>query len=257
MRPLLFSLAAWFSLASAAPSAPSTCAADASDTDRDPRAILLRAIKAHGGDRLARLRIVREQSRGTVTIQDTKVPFTQETLLRMPDQFRVSQSWESRGRKVTVVQTFDGSKGWLTEAGVPRPVDDKMLANWKELAHANLVMTLRPLLAADKGFRLTALGEVEVKGKKVLGVKVSFEGRRDVSLYFDRESGLLVRRSFQPRPGGKETIQDELYSDFKEVEGVKRPMRVVILLGGVAHADVAVVATHFPERVADKEFSKP
>jgi hypothetical protein len=251
MRPLLLSLAAWFSL-----TVP-TRAADVPDTDKDPRAILLRAIKAHGGDKLSRLRIVREQSRGTVTILDMKVPFTQETLLRLPDQFRVSQSWEVRGKKVSVVQIFDGSNGWLTEAGVPRPVDAMMLANWKELAHANRVLTLRPLLAADKGFQLTALGEVDIKGKKAVGVKVSLKDRRDVRLYFDRESGLLVQRSFQPRPGGKETVQDELYSDFKEVDGVKRPRRVTILLGGVPHADVEVVVTQFPGRVADKEFSKP
>ena len=114
MRPLLLSLAAWFSLS------PSARAADGPDTDKDSRAILLRAIKAHGGDKLARLRIVREQSRGTVTILDTKVPFTQETLIRMPDQFRVSQDWEAGGKKVRVVQVFDGVKArTVVEADSP------------------------------------------------------------------------------------------------------------------------------------------
>ena len=250
MHPLLLSLAVWaFS--------PAGGRAREAGADSEPRTLIRRAIKAHGGDRLTRLRLVREQARGSLTVLGMKVPFTQETLLRTPNQFRVSQNWEARGKKVSVVQIFDGNKGWLTEAGVPRAADAGTLANWKELAHANRVATLTPLLAADKGFELAPLGEIEVKGRKAVGVKVSYQGRRDVRLYFDRETGLLVQKSFQPRAGGKETVQDEIYSDFKEVEGLKRPTRVSVLLGGVPQADVEIIATRFPERVDDKEFSKP
>src|SRR5262249_37914438 len=59
------------------------------DPDKDPQAIIRRAIKAHGGaSKLARTRIMRETVRGTLLVRDTKVPFTSETLVRMPDQFR-------------------------------------------------------------------------------------------------------------------------------------------------------------------------
>jgi len=226
--------------------------------DREPRALLLRAIKAHGGpEKMAQLRTVREQSRGMLGVLGMKVSFTTESLFRAPDQFRIEQKTDVRGKQLHIVQVFDGGKGWRIENGVPRAVDDKTLANWKELAHATYVATLTPLLAADKGYQLAALGETEVKGKKALGVKVSFKGRRDVLLYFDRASGLLVRKAYQPRPGGKEAVQEEVYSDFKEVEGLKRPGHVTVLLGGVPQAEIDVLSTRFPERVDDKEFSKP
>lgn len=228
------------------------------DQEKDARSLLMRAIKAHGGpDKLAQLRTVREQSRGVLTVLGMKVSFTTESLFRAPNQFRISQTTEIRGKQLHIVQVFDGGKGWRVEGGVPKAVDDKTAANWKELAHATYVATLTPLLAADKGYQLTALGEAEVKGKKALGVKVTLKGRRDVLLYFDRASGLLVRKSYQPRPGGKEAVQEEVYSDFKEVEGVKRPARVTVLLGAIPHAEIDVLTTSFPERVEDKEFSKP
>jgi hypothetical protein len=226
--------------------------------DKDPRAILLRAIKAHGGaDKLAQLRGMREQSRGILSILGMKVAFSTEALFRAPDQFRIAQTTDLRGKRLHIVQVFDGNKGWRIEGGVPKVADEKTLANWKELAHATYVSTLTPLLAADKGYTLALLGEVEVKGKKAIGVKVSFKGRRDVNLYFDRASGLLVRKAFQPRPGGKEAVQDEVYSDFKEVDGVKRPGHVTVSLGGIPHAEIDVILTRFPDRIEDKEFSAP
>lgn len=232
-------------------------AARAQDTpaEKDPRAILLRAIKAHGGaDKLAQLRIMREQSRGMLSLLGMKVAFTTEVLFRAPDQFRIAQTTDLRGKRLSIVQVFDGTRGWRIQGGVPKVADDKTLANWKELAHATYVGTLTPLLAADKGYTLALLDEVEVKGKKAVGVKVSFKGRRDVSLYFDRTSGLLVRKAFQSRPGGKEAVQDEVYSDFKEVEGVKRPGHVTVSLGGIPHAEIDVTMTRFPERIDDKNF---
>lgn len=225
---------------------------------KDPRAILVRAIRAHGGaDRLARLRTIHEQSRGVLTVLGMKVGFTTEVLFRAPEQFRITQTTDLRGKRLHVVQVFDGNKGWRIQGGIPKPADDRTLVNWKELAHATHVGTLTPLLAADKGYTLTLLGEIEVKGKKAVGVKVAYKGRRDVTLYFDRASGLLVRKAFQPRPGGKEAVQDEVYSDFKEAEGVKRPGHVTVSLGGIPHAEIDVTLTRFPDRLDDKTFREP
>src|SRR6266540_2813029 len=105
--------------------------------EKDAQAILRRAIKAHGGaDKLARTRITRETTRGTVTVSERKTSFTAETLVRMPDQFRSVVTSEVDGAKRQVVQVFDGVKGWTGEGGVPREVGDTIVAGWKEMAHA-------------------------------------------------------------------------------------------------------------------------
>ncbi|MBI1917663.1 MAG: hypothetical protein HYS12_23455 [Planctomycetes bacterium] len=227
------------------------------DLDKDAQAIVRRAIKAHGGaGKLARTRIMRETTRGTLLVMGTKVPFTSETVVRMPDQFRNVLTSEVGGRKRQVVQVFNGTKGWTSENGVPRAVGAGVIGNWKEMAHAAHVAMLTPLLAADKGYTLSALGESAVGGRKAVGVKVSIKGRNDVRLYFDKETGLLVKKSFQPGDG-KESVRDEVYSHFKEFEGLNRHTRTTVLLGGKPHAEAERLSLEFLERVDDKEFDKP
>jgi hypothetical protein len=52
-------------------------------------------------------------------------------------------------------------------------------------------------------------------------------------------------------------VQEEIYSDFKEVGGLRRPSKVRILINGMQHAEAVIRSTEFLERVDDKEFAKP
>jgi hypothetical protein len=224
----------------------------------DPPALIRRAIQAHGGaDKLDRLRLVREKSEGTLTVLGQKTAFTSETLQRLPGQYRHALKAEISGKKIDIVEVFDGKNGWKVEGGLTKPVDDKTATGWKATAHAAHVASLTPMLAADKGYKLTALPETKVSEKPALGVKVSCPEQRDVTLWFDRESGLLVKRDLRPHAGSAESVQEEIYSDFKEIEGLKRPTKVRILINGVLHAEVVIRSTEFLERIDDKEFAKP
>src|SRR5205823_2847165 len=116
----------------------------------DPPALIRRAIAAHGGaDRLNRLRLVREQTSGVIDVQGKKIAFTSESLQRLPGQFRNTLTSEVAGKKLNVVQVYDGKQGWLQEGGLTRDPDKGTLAGWQAMAHAAHVATLTPLLAAD------------------------------------------------------------------------------------------------------------
>jgi hypothetical protein len=224
----------------------------------DPQAILRRAIEAHGGaDKLDRMRLVREHTAGVLHLSGKQVAFTAEAVQRLPNQYRHSLTSEVGGKKLVVVQVYDGKQGWLQEGGLTRAVDGKALAGWKATAHAAHVATLTPLLAADKGYRLTVLPEEKVHGRSAVGIKVTHEDHRDVALFFDRQTGLLVKKVLRPHPGGPESVQEEVYSDFKSVSGLKRPSRVQILLNGVPHVEGSIRETVFLDKVEDKEFTKP
>lgn len=248
MRMFSVLLAAW----TVTPLGPAQPAGD------DPPALIRRAIAAHGGaDRLDRLRLVREETAGTLDVLGKKVPFTSTSLQRLPGQFRNTLVSEVGGRQLNVVQVYDGRQGWVQEGGLTRTPDKGTLAGWKAMAHAAHVATLTPLLAADKGYRLTPLGESKVAGNSAFGIKVACPGQRDVCLWFDRKSGLLVKREYRPHAGGPDSVQEEMYSDFKDVHGLKRPARVQILINGIAHAEATIHATRLLEAVDDKEFGKP
>ena len=118
-------------------------------------------------------------------------------------------------------------------------------------------VTVTPLLADDKGYRFTVLPEEKVLDRPAIGIQVSQADHRDVALYFDRVTGLLVKKVLRPHAGGADSLQEEIFSDFKDVEGLKRPTRVRILINGVPHVEADIRVTEFRERIDDKEFTKP
>src|SRR5262245_2749776 len=212
----------------------------------DARAVIRRAIQAHGGaEALDRLRLVREKTVGELHLRGKTFPFTSETLQRLPDQFRHTLTSENDGNKFEMLQVYDGKKGWLIEGGLSRPVDAMHLAGWKATAHAAYVASLTPLLAEDKGYRFTLLPEAKVQGRPAVGIKVSQADQRDVNLYFDRDNSLLVKKVLRPHAGGAASVQEEIFSDFKDVQGLKRPTRVQVLINGVPHAEGTIRSTVF------------
>ena len=66
--------------------------ARASAGDREAAlAVIDRAIKAQGGEQaLTRRRLVMRRGAGTMIVFDKDVPFTDETLIHLPEQFRLA-----------------------------------------------------------------------------------------------------------------------------------------------------------------------
>jgi len=89
--------------------------------------------------------------------------------------------------------------------------------------------TLPALL--DKDIKLSPLGEVKVGDRAALGVTVTHKDRKDVSLFFDKETGLPAKSEIRlTDPRGREINFEFQYHDYKEVNGLKHPMRLNIKL---------------------------
>jgi len=78
--------------------------------------------------------------------------------------------------------------------------------------------TLVPLLEKDS--KLSLLPDLEVGGKAVSGIKLSREGRRDLSLYFERETGRLARIDWR--------TYHVTFENWKEHDGVRYPAKAVV-----------------------------
>ncbi len=82
---------------------------------------------------------------------------------------------------------------------------------------------LASLLAADE-FKLATAKEKMVNGKPAAGVTVRNGKRPVVTLYFDKETGLLVKREATVKDPGaddKEVLEEAVVSDYKEADGRK------------------------------------
>jgi hypothetical protein len=133
---------------------------------------------------------------------------------------------------------------------------DEGLKFVKEQMHEAYVLTLTPLLK-DQRFALSALGETKLNDRPALGVKVSAKERRDVDLYFDKETGLLVKSVAKVVLRMQETDQEIRYSGYKDVEGLKWPMKAVQYRNGNKYAETEITELKFLEKGDDSVFSVP
>ena len=116
------------------------------------------------------------------------------------------------------------------------------------------------LVKDAKDYELSPLGEVKVEGKSAVGVLVKSKGHQDVSLFFDKETGLLAKveyRTTEPM-SGKEISEERIvlkYGD-KSKEGLAMPKEVLVKRDGETFMKAEVLESKVLEKLDDSEFKK-
>jgi hypothetical protein len=225
----------------------------------DPRAVIDKAIKAMGGEeKLSRYRAVTGKAKGTFSGLGQAVDCTVVGATQAPRQKRMEIDFEFLGMNIGYLQVLDGDHGWLRVRGSTDEMDKEQLAAAQEDAYADWVIGLTPL-KKDGAFTLTALAETKVAKHPAVGVKVSSRGHNDVELYFDKESGLLLKSKTRGKDlrSGNEFEQETLYRGYKPFEGVQRATRRSIKRDGKDFLDIEFTEVKLVEKLPDKEFARP
>ncbi len=224
----------------------------------DSRAIIEKAIKAHGGEeKLAKLHAVRIKSKGTVEINARVAKFTREASIQLPVQSKRSIQVDLDGKKNALVYVHNGDKDWKTFNGQMEEFTDSQLANERAGMHEVNVRSLLPLVK-NKAYSFFRLEEIKVNDRPAGGVRVTAKGQKDINLYFDKGNGLLVkieRRLLDHRD--KEMTLETTYSEYKEIDGLKQPMKSLTLWNGKKYIEEEVTEMKFVDRIDDKEFGNP
>ncbi len=207
--------------------------ASAGQAQEPPRALIERAISAHGGyDKLARVRADRVRFRGLLHVGGSSVPFTNEVTMQLPAHYRSVVVMTEKGRSRTIVHTLEGDQASITLDGQPQQVSGSHLAQLRQTLDLESALRLVPLLT-DPSYTLSFLGAFAWQGKELLGVRVQGKGQRDLKLYFDRQTGLLVKAEhLLDGPGGKDVRQEAFYSAYREAGGYLRPGRLAAYRDG-------------------------
>jgi hypothetical protein len=225
--------------------------------DDAARAIIERAIKAHGGqERLEKLKAERVTLKGTMTLNEKPVEFTGETTLNPPSQMRSVTELMLEPKPRTIVQLLNGEKAVVAIDGQPQPVVASGVQEIRDIMMLNRAARLTPLLS-DKGFELTVLDESKVNDKPVVGVQVRLKNHTDLKMYFDKESGLLVKTEHLREESKKKVTQEEFYSEYRDVDGYKRPKKTVVHRGGKPFIEMEEVEVKYLDKVDETLFTKP
>lgn len=233
-------------------------AAWADDAD-DARAIIAKAVKAHGGQaNLEKFPATTARFKGTFHGMGEGIPMTGELNTQGNDRLRVDVEVTVGGMTIRVINILAGDKGWnkLGDQATAEMTKDELEESRKQ-AHTAWVTTLAPL--KDKSFTFATLGEVKINDRPAVGVKVSRKGQRDVDLYFDKQTGLLVITEAMVKLDGsdQEVIEETFPSDYKEVQGTQQAMKFVVKRDGKLYMEGTISEVVLSEKLDPSLFTKP
>jgi hypothetical protein len=190
----------------------------------DPRAVVQRGIHAQGGEPdvtpkpAARMQLKGKlhQTPGAGDSVTVEGEFLHEPGGRTKAIVRIGEI-VGPGTAIEAVVVLNGKDSWRAVGDNVTALSDQEQESLRVASHQDRVTGLTALLK-DKGFTLAMLPEAKVEDRPARVVKVSYKGQPDTTLYFDKETGLLVKYAYRakgPRDD-KEELHESLLRDYRE-----------------------------------------
>ncbi len=212
--------------------------------------VLARYVEARGGaQRLRGVEAIRMAGTMTGPLGD-EVPTT--IYMRRPN--RIRQEVEVDGQ--TLVQAFDGARGWTLNpmtgrrwVEVPRAVARRMA----EQADFD-----GPLVdPAAKGHRIEVVGTGRVGDRPALELRLFRKSGEVQSIWLDLERWLELKTEGTVDQGGHQVRVESRNSDFRTVDGVTLPFVVEVFADGRVQQRIALDRVEFPATLEDRLFEPP
>lgn len=222
------------------------------DDQQQARAIIARAIKAHGGaEKLNRYPAQSWEESGVYYGQGQSTPYKASISAHYPKRVKI---------EVVDVYTaaIDGDRGWVTVKGETSDLRQDLLESRRDEQYADWLTTLLPL--RDKKFKLVLCDDATVETKPAVGVRVSWDEQRALTLHFDKASGLLVKcvqRVKSQEQEGQEVTQEIILMDFEDVQGIKTPRKTVTRRDGKRFLETTRTDLKRLPKLDDSLFTRP
>jgi hypothetical protein len=234
-------------------------AAPAQAADEKAVALVKEAIKAHGGEELLKkYKAGVMKVKGEMNVQGIDAEFDGTISYMLPDAFKLKLNMAIMGQKITFEQIAKGEKQKMLLNGMDFPIPDEAKDSIKSTVAEMEMNQLWPLLD-DKKYEIKIGKSVDVNGDEADGIIVNAKdeksGVKDVEMYFDKKTKLLVKtRKKDKEEGGKEVIEETFLTDYKEVQGIKTNMKSVVKHDGKPYAKFETESVTYKEKIEDSEF---
>jgi hypothetical protein len=228
------------------------------EDDKDPKAILDKAVKALGGeDKLSKVKAATWKGKGTLTFMGSDNDIATETTVQGLDHVRAEFEGDFGGNKIKGATVLAGDKGWRKFGDMNMDLDKDAVANEKRTIYLTVIpITILPL--KSKEFKVEAIGEDKVGGKAAVGIKATGPDAKEFKLYFDKESGLPVKLVAKVVGfTGEEYVQETTYSDYKEMGGIKKATKIQSKRDGEKFIEMTFSDFKVLDKVDPKTFTEP
>src|SRR5262249_14463776 len=153
----------------------------------------------------------------------------------------------------TILTLVNGDKFTIEANGNAVDVPDAAKDALKGVGYMLKVARMVPLLK-EKGYELSLIGEDKVEGKKVVGVRVAKKDQKDISLYFDKETGLLAKLEYRGADpsSGMEVNEERIIAEYeKNKDGIPMAKKVIVKHDGKTFLEAEVIEAKFLEKLDD------
>jgi zinc protease len=157
--------------------------------------------------------------------------------------------------EATVVQVFDGSRGWVRD---PNGVHDVPEQAIRDLRLGLRRDTIAALLAAYDGkLRARLLPDIkDDKGSLYRALELSGQDFDPMVLYVDPQTSLIARQTYVT-PGPGNPLIEELFSDYKPVAGVQIAFSAAVRRGDQTMLERKVVDLRINDPLDPSLFKRP
>jgi hypothetical protein len=224
------------------------------DNTEDARKVIAVAIKALGGEaKLLRCKAVVCKGEGTIQVHGQPISCAIRLVFQPPYQH--SQIVSGTGFKVTTV--LNGDRAWRNTNGSVVEMNKEQVREYKQTLYSEQVAGLTPLMKCE-GMTLLLLKESKIEGTLCIGVKVCCKSYRDVTLYLDRKTGLLIKMEMIVKERGSFFTQETFFHDYESFGGLLRPRRVITTRDRREFMSWQVTENQTLEKkVSDHHFARP
>ncbi|MCL4813030.1 MAG: hypothetical protein KJ061_11115 [Vicinamibacteraceae bacterium] len=212
------------------------------------REIVDRHLAARGG--AEKLRAVKAlRMKGEVAARGMSSPMT--ITIKRPNLVR--QELEVQGQ--TIVQAFDGRRGWLvnpivgmkTPTEVPAPPGSEQRNQFDGLL----------LDFEQRGTKVEVVGREAVNGVETWHLRATPAQGPPQDLFVDANTGLEVKTTVRLEQGGESIEIETFFDDYREVGGIKLPYRIRVVAAGETQQEMTFESIEVLDDVDDSVFQMP
>jgi outer membrane lipoprotein-sorting protein len=213
--------------------------------------LLAKAVEACGGAAAFKaIKTLQSKSSMTVTTPQGEMALTMQIILAMPDRVRANIGTPMG----EMSQILNGEQAWMVspQGTMPAPaqVKEELMANvWRDFAYL-FANTDR------EGLAVQHLGSEAIEGQKCEVVLVTPNGVKSFKLYVNATTLMPVKMTYQgTNMMGAPVNSEEMFSDFREVSGVKLPFKTVVNQDGKKAQEATASEILINVAVDDSQFA--
>jgi hypothetical protein len=205
----------------------------AGDNGAEIKAVLDKATKAMGEPaKVAKLQTAAWKAKLSLNKGGTNVVFNLDASSRGWDHLRLEIDANINGMQKNAVLVIKGDKAWAKDEGNVKELPAKEFDVFRDIYFAGRAAQLLPLLK-DKEFKVSHLGELNIKDQPAVGLRISRKNRPDVSLFFHKKTNLPLKADLRlMSPQGQEVEVEMFIGEYKEFDGLKHFSKVTFKSSG-------------------------